>query len=40
MEVVKEEVDMSDLKAAVVDLMQIVADLDRVAVALTEERVA
>jgi hypothetical protein len=39
-EVVTEEVDMSDLKAAVVALMQIVADLDRVAVALTEERVA
>ena len=40
MEVVTEEVDMSDLKAAVVALMQIVADLDMVAVALTEERVA
>jgi hypothetical protein len=35
-EVVTEEVEMSALKAAVVALIQIAADMDRVAVALTE----
>lgn len=37
MEVVTAEVEMSDLEAAVLALMQIVADLDTVEVALLEE---
>lgn len=40
MEVVTAEVEMSDLEAAVVALMQIVADLDTVEMALLEEGLA
>ena len=40
MEVVTAEVEMSDLEAAVVALMQIVADLDTVEMALMEEELA
>jgi len=36
-EVVTVEVEMSDLEAAVVGFMQIVADLDKVEMALMEE---